>query len=318
MTKKILISIVSPAYNESQNISKIAEEVNIVMSNLKKYDYEYIFVDDGSTDDTWEEIAKASTKNKKIKGIRFSRNFGQQIAISAGIDVVKGDAVIYCDSDLQHPPSLFPKLINEWVKGSMVVHTKRLDTEEISFFKNLMSKFFYLTANALSDTKVEDGMADFKLLDKKVYRQLRSMKEKNRFLRGMVSWLGYKSTIVKYKARKRVAGKAWYNFTRNLEFAKTGLLSLSTKPLKYILNFGLFLIVSSLISIFTVFAVIIYEWNIRFFSPTIILIIINTLLIGFVIACLGIVAIYISYLHKEIIKRPMYLISDKINITNNI
>jgi dolichol-phosphate mannosyltransferase len=314
MTKKILISIVSPAYNESKNISKIINEVDAVMSNLKNYDYEYIFVDDGSSDNTWEEIIRISLKNKYIKGVRFTRNFGQQIAISAGIDVAKGDALIYCDSDLQHPPSLFPKLIDEWIKGAMIVHTKRLDTEEISFFKNLMSKFFYITANALSDTKIEDGMADFKLLDKKVYQKLRLMKEKNRFLRGMVSWLGYKSAIVKYKAGKRFKGKAWYNFARNLEFAKTGLLSLSTKPLKYILNFGLFLITFSIICIVTAFIVILYKWNIRFFSPTIILVIFNTLLIGFVIACLGIVAIYISYLHKEIIKRPTYLISEKINL----
>ncbi|MEK7536265.1 MAG: glycosyltransferase [Patescibacteria group bacterium] len=314
MTKKILITIVSPAFNESRNISKIVAEVDRIMSKLKKFNYEYIFVDDGSNDNTWLEIVKASAKNKHIKGIRFTRNFGQQIAITAGIDIAKGDALIYCDSDLQHPPSLFPKLINEWTKGSMIVHTKRLDTEGISFFKNLMSKFFYLFANALSDTKVEDGMADFKLLDKKVYLKLRSMKEKNRFLRGMVSWLGYKSSTVNYQARKRMAGKAWYNFSRNLEFAKIGLLSLSTKPLKYILNFGLLLIFISTISIVSVMAVIIYEWNIRYFSPTIILVIFNTLLIGFVIACLGIVAIYISYLYKEIIKRPTYLISEKINL----
>ncbi|MEK7472788.1 MAG: glycosyltransferase [Patescibacteria group bacterium] len=314
MTKKILISIVSPAFNESRNISRIVAEVDRIMSKLKKFNYEYIFVDDGSNDNTWQEIVKVSDKNKHIKGIRFTRNFGQQIAITAGIDIAKGEALIYCDSDLQHPPSLFPKLINEWTKGSMIVHTKRLDTEGISFFKNLMSKFFYLFANALSDTKVEDGMADFKLLDKKVYLKLRSMKEKNRFLRGMVSWLGYKSSTVNYQARKRMAGKAWYNFSRNLEFAKIGLLSLSTKPLKYILNFGLLLIFISTISIVSVMAVIIYEWNIRYFSPTIILVIFNTLLIGFVIACLGIVAIYISYLYKEIIKRPTYLISEKINL----
>lgn len=313
MPNKKLISIVSPIFNESKNIQEMVHEVATIMSNIKDLNYEYILVDDGSDDNTWNEIIKATKKNKCIKGIRFTRNFGQQTAITAGIDVAKGDALIYCDSDLQHPPSIFPKMIEEWNKGAMIVHTRRVDTEGISFFKNLMSKFFYLTANALSDTKVENGMADFKLLDKKVYKKLRSMKEKNRFLRGMVSWLGYKSSTVNYQARKRVAGKAWYNFSRNIEFAKTGLLSLSTKPLKYILNFGLFLITISLLSIATVFFVMLYEWNLRFFSPTIILVIFNTLLIGFVIACLGIVAIYISYLHKEIIKRPTYLVSEKVN-----
>ena len=313
MIKKNFISIVSPAFNESRNIHKMTTEVDNIMTTVKNIDYEYIFIDDGSTDDTWEQIVKTSKQNKKIKGIRFTRNFGQQIAISAGIDIAKGDCLIFCDSDLQHPPKLFPKLIEEWRKGSMIVHTKRVETEGISLFKNLMSKFFYITANALSDTKIEDGMSDFKLLDKEVYQKLRSMKEKNRFLRGMVSWLGYKSTIVKYKAGKRLNGRAWYNFSRSLEFAKTGLVSLSTKPLKYILNFGIFLIVSSIISIIVALVWIIYERNIRFFSPTVILVIFNTLLIGFVIACLGIVAIYISYLHKEIIKRPTYLISEKVN-----
>lgn len=313
MPEKRLISIISPAFNEAKNITEIAKQVGSVMATLREYDYEYIFVDDGSTDRTWEEIIKSTELNKKIRGIRFTRNFGQQIAITAGIDAARGDAVIYCDSDLQQPPSLFPKLIAEWIRGAKIVHTKRLETEGISASKNIMSKFFYASANALSDTRIEDGMADFKLLDKEVYSRLKTMEEKNRFLRGMVSWMGYPSAVVNYRARKRVAGNAWYNFSRNLEFAKIGILSLSTKPLKYIFYFGFFLIVTSLLSLIAVIATIIYEGNLRFFSPTVVLVIFNTLLIGFVIACLGIVAIYISYLHKEIINRPTYLVSEKVN-----
>lgn len=313
MSKRKLISIISPAFNEAKNIMEIVKEVDAVMSTLKGFDYEYIFIDDGSSDSTWKKITKAARLNKKIRGIRFTRNFGQQIAITAGIDAAKGDALIYCDSDLQHPPGLFPKLINEWVKGAKIVHTKRLETEGISSSKKIMSKIFYASANALSDTQMENGMADFKLLDKEVYSKLKSMKEKNRFLRGMVSWMGYSSAIVSYRARKRVGGQPWYDFTRNLKFAKTGILSLSTRPLKYIFYLGLFLITISLISLITVFAIVLYEKNLRYFSPTIILAIFNTLLIGFVIACLGIMAIYLSYLYKEIIKRPTYLISEKVN-----
>ncbi|MEK7497297.1 MAG: glycosyltransferase family 2 protein [Patescibacteria group bacterium] len=313
MQKKKLISIISPAFNEAKNIARMVNEVDSVISSLTGFYYEYIIVDDGSSDDTWGEITKIAKTNKNVRGIRFTRNFGQQIAITAGIDAAKGDALIYCDSDLQHPPSLFPKLVAEWKGGAKIVHTKRIDTEGISPFKNLMSKVFYLSANVLSDTQMEEGMADFKLLDKEVYSKLKSMKEKNRFLRGMVSWMGYPSAVVEYKARKRTAGRPWYNFARNLEFAKTGILSLSTRPLKYILYFGLFLIIASLISLVTIIAIILYERDLRFFSPTIVLVTFNTLLIGFVIACTGIVAIYISYLYKEIIKRPTYLISEKIN-----
>ena len=313
MSRRRLISVTSPAFNEGKNLAKMTKEIEEVMGVLKNFDYEYIIVDDGSTDNTWGEITRIAKQNKKVRGVRLTRNFGQQIAITAGIDMAKGDAVIYCDSDLQHPPSLFPKLIEKWKKGAKIVHTRRLETKGISFLKNLMSKIFYAFANALSDIKVEGGMADFKLLDKEVYSKLKSMKEKNRFLRGMVSWMGYPFAIVDYRARKRMAGQPWYNFSRNLEFAKIGILSLSTKPLKYISYLGLFLIVSSLTALIIVFVTIIYEKDLRFFSPTIILVIFNTFLIGFVIACLGIVAIYISYLYKEIIKRPTYLISEKVN-----
>lgn len=313
MPRRRLISVTSPAFNEGRNLAKMTKEIEEVMGVLKNFDYEYIIVDDGSTDNTWGEITRIAKQNKKVRGVRLTRNFGQQIAITAGIDVAKGDAVIYCDSDLQHPPSLFPKLIEKWKKGAKIVHTRRLETKGISFLKNLMSKIFYAFANALSDIKVEGGMADFKLLDKEVYLKLKSMKEKNRFLRGMVSWMGYPSAIVDYRARKRTAGQPWYNFSRNLEFAKIGILSLSTKPLKYISYLGLFLIVSSLTALIIVSVTIIYEKDLRFFSPTIILVIFNTFLIGFVITCLGIVAIYISYLYKEIIKRPTYLISEKVN-----
>lgn len=313
MQKRKIVSIISPAFNEARNISKMVSEVDNVITSLRGFDYEYILIDDGSSDNTWEEITKIAKKNKNIKGIRFTRNFGQQIALTAGIDKAHGDLIIYCDSDLQHPPNLFPKLINKWKSGAKIVHTKRVDTEGITLFKNLMSKIFYFSANMLSDTQMEDGMADFKLLDKEVYSKLKSMKEKNRFLRGMVSWMGYPSAIVEYKARRRTAGQPWYNFTRNLEFAKTGILSLSTRPLKYILYFGLFLIIASLLCLLTIVGITVYERDLRFFSPTIILVIFNTLLIGFVIASTGIVAIYISYLYKEIIKRPTYLVSEKIN-----
>ena len=139
---KKLISIVSPAYNEEKNVPLMVEEVKRVMGNLQKnYDFEYILVNDGSIDNTWEAIVNESKKDKRIKGLCFSRNFGHQMALTAGLDNAKGDAVIYCDSDLQQPPEVFPQLIKEWEQGSEVVHTKRLETEGEPFFKKLMSSF---------------------------------------------------------------------------------------------------------------------------------------------------------------------------------
>lgn len=313
--KKKLISIVSPAYNEEKNIAPMVSEVVDVMKPLaKKYDYEYILVDDGSQDSTWEKILAEVEKNKKVKGISLSRNFGQQLAITAGLDRAKGGAVIYLDSDLQQPPSLFPKLIEKWEKGVKVVHTKRIETGDKRVVKAISSRLFYFVANMLSNTPIEPGMADFKLLDREIYTKLNVMRERSRFLRGMVPWLGYRSEVVTYKAGRRNAGTPWYNLRRNITFAKDGILSISTKPLVLIGYLGLTLTITSFLGMAASFVIMIIKSDYRYISPVLLLVIFNTFLFGVVLSCLGIVALYISYLHQEIIKRPLYLVAKKVNV----
>jgi len=310
-TKKKLISIVSPAYNEAENIPLIVEEVKRVMAGLKeKYDFEYILVNDGSTDDTWEAILKEAEKDPRIKGICFSRNFGHQMALTAGLDHAKGDAVIYCDSDLQHPPNIFPKLIKEWEKGFDVVHTKRVKTEGEPFFKRLMSNLFYKVVNRFSNVRIEEGMADFKLLDKKVLSKLSYMREHDRFLRGMIPWLGFKSSIVEYNANKRIHGTSWYSFRRNLHFAKSGILAFSVKPLKYIGYLGILLVAFSILLIvyFGIRSIIFGSWLL---SPIFTFTILNTFLMGLSLVSLGIIALYVSNIYYEVLDRPLYVISDR-------
>lgn len=316
-TRKKLISIVSPAFNEEKNIIRMVSEVVGVMRSLApRYDYEYILVDDGSCDGTWNEIAKEAKKNKKIKGISLSRNFGQQLAITAGLDLVKGEAVIYCDSDLQHPPSLFPKLIEKWEKGAMVVHTLRIESEDKRIVKEILSRLFYAFANLLSNTPIKPGMADFKLLDREIYTKLNAMRERSRFLRGMVPWLGFRSDTVTYKAGKRSAGTPWYNIRRNITFAKDGILAISTKPLVWIGYLGLILTISSFLAMVASLITMTVKSDLRYISPVLLLVIFNTFLFGIVLTSLGVVALYISYLHQEIIKRPLYLIAKKVNVKN--
>jgi dolichol-phosphate mannosyltransferase len=313
---KRLISIVSPAHNEEENIPLIVQAVKAVVGKLEdKYDFEYILVNDGSTDATWLAIYNEALKDKRIKGLNFTKNFGHQIALTAGLDAAKGDAVIYCDSDLQHPPALFVELIQKWEEGNQVVHTKRLETEDAGVVKRLMSYVFYRFINALSDTKIENGMADFKLIDKKVLEVLKTMREQNRFLRGMVPWLGFKSTVVEYKACKRLHGKPWYNFWRNITFAKTGILSFSIKPLKYIGYFGILLTAgSALCTAFSAgYYLIVGSW---FLSPVVTLTMFNTLLIGIVLISLGIMSLYLSYVYTEVIDRPLYVLSGTCNMTD--
>ncbi len=308
--KKKLVSIVSPAYNEDVNIPLMVEEVKKSLLPLSdKYDFEYIIVNDGSWDNSWEVICEENKKDSRVKGINFSRNFGHQMALTAGLDRAKGDVVIYCDSDLQQPPSLFPKMLKLWEDGVKVVHTRRTFTDGEGTSKKLLSKLFYKFINLLSDTEIKEGFADFKLLDKEVLEKVKSMREHNRFLRGMVPWLGFKSAILEYKAGKRLHGTPWYNFSRNLEFAKTGIMSFSIKPLKYIGYFGVFLTIGS-IAILFLGAVISFIKGALYFSPTFYLLVFNTLLNGLMMSALGIVALYISYIYQEVINRPLYLISD--------
>jgi len=308
---KKLISIASPAYNEAENIPLIVEEVKRVMVGLKeKYDFEYILVNDGSTDDTWEAILKEAKKDPRIKGICFSRNFGHQMALTAGLDHAKGDAVIYCDSDLQHPPNIFPKLIKEWEKGFDVVHTKRVKTEGEPFFKRLMSNLFYKVVNRFSNVRIEEGMADFKLLDKKVLGKLSYMREHDRFLRGMIPWLGFKSSIVEYNANKRIHGTSWYSFRKNLHFAKSGILAFSVKPLKYIGYLGILLVAFSILLIvyFGIRSIIFGSWLL---SPIFTFTVLNTFLMGLSLVSLGIIALYVSNIYYEVLDRPLYVISDR-------
>ncbi len=310
-TNKKLISIVSPAYNEAENIPLIVEEVKKVMGGLKeKYDFEYVLVNDGSTDGTWEAILKEAKKDPRIKGICFSRNFGHQMALTAGLDHAKGDAVIYCDSDLQHPPNIFPKLIKEWEKGFDVVHTKRVKTEDEPFFKRLMSNLFYKVINRFSNVRIEEGMADFKLLDKKVLGKLSYMREHDRFLRGMIPWLGFKSSIVEYNANKRIHGTSWYSFRRNLHFAKSGILAFSVKPLKYIGYLGILLVAFSILLIvyFGIKSIIFGSWLL---SPIFTFTVLNTFLMGLSLISLGIIALYVSNIYYEVLDRPLYVISDR-------
>lgn len=315
MVARKLISIISPAYNEEENISTLVREARRAMEKLKqRYDYEYILVDDGSQDRTWEVMVQESRQSEKVKALRLTRNFGQQLALTAGIDKARGDLLIYCDSDLQHPPALFIEMVKEWEKGAKVVHTLRLETEGNAVLKKMMSRLFYLLANFLSETPLQSDMADFKLLDREVYMQLRAMRERNRFLRGLIPWLGFPAATVKYKARRRVHGTPWYNFRRNLSFAKSGLLSVSTKPLKYIGYLGFFMVILSLLGLILALALMIIKADPRYISPIFMLMMVNTFLIGLVLLCLGLVALYISYLHQEVIRRPLYVITESVNV----
>ncbi|MCK5474288.1 MAG: glycosyltransferase family 2 protein, partial [Candidatus Aenigmarchaeota archaeon] len=255
---KKTLSIIIPCYNEAENIihtkNRIIEQINKL-----QMDYELVFIDDGSTDGTKEILNKLHNKNKKLKAISFSKNFGHQAAIIAGLHYAKGNAVIMMDADLQHPPELIPKMINEWKSGFDIINTIRGKNKEDTIFKRTTSGRFYRTINLISNTKIPNGTADFRLMDRKVVDAFKDIEETNLFIRGMINWLGFSSTYIKYTPNKRHAGKTKYTFRKMMSLAFDGITSFSTAPLQMATLFGL------IISAFS-FLYLLYAIYIRLFT----------------------------------------------------
>jgi len=313
MTKKN-ISIVLPSYNEENNIVLIHKELSELSNSYKeKYSFEIIFVNDGSKDNTWEKIKEISRKDKSVKGISLSRNFGHQNAIQAGLKNSKGDAVVTMDCDLQHPVELIPNLIKKWEEGSKIVNTQRISTQKEPAFKRIMSNLFYKLINLISEIKIEQNTADFRLLDRQIIDELNKLPEKDVFYRGLVSWIGFENTVVSYKAKARVNGKSSYTFRKMLTLARTGITSFSMLPMKIIIFIGGTLFMGgSLVLMVMLYYKYIISYN--SFTGSAILaafIIVNN---GILIMLVGILSIYQINMIKELKNRPNYIIDESVNI----
>ena len=230
------VSIIVPCYNESDGLFLFYDELR--KHQPKKYHYEIILVDDGSSDETLKSIKKINAANNDVHYISFSRNFGHQYALKAGFDLCTGDCAICLDSDLQHPPELIPQLLDKWELGYESVMTKRLNHDSISLFKKLTSHFFYKLSNRLSDVKLENGVADFRLLDRKVIDALKNFSEDQLFLRAVIQWLGFRQTYIEYKAGERCAGESKYTLRKMISFALSGISAFSIKPLRFSIYLG--------------------------------------------------------------------------------
>jgi len=242
-----ILSIVVPAYKEAANLEHLHAEL---VRNLAPLlcSWELILVDDGSPDQTWERIVGLHEKDSRVRGFRLSRNFGHQYALLAGISEARGAAVITMDGDLQHPPSVVPSLVEDWQRGSKIVHTVRKDCPGMSWSKRVTSKMFYRVFSFLSGVPLSPGMADFRLLDRQVVTEVLKLKESGLFWRGLVQWVGYRSSKVEYECAERFAGSTSYNFRQMLRFAWTGITSFSIVPLRMATVLGLLTVSSRSIS----------------------------------------------------------------------
>jgi len=305
-----LLSIIVPIYNEESVIREFHTRLQGALSSLAHIiGSEIIFVDDGSKDTSLALLQELGKTMKNIRIISFSRNFGHQFAITAGLDKARGDAVVIIDGDLQDPPEVIPEMLKKWQAGYKIVYGVRDKRKGERFFKLLTAKLFYRLIKTLSDTDMPVDAGDFRLLDKKVVATLRGIREENRYLRGLISWTGFSQYGLPYQRDRRYAGKTKFTFRKMIKFAFDGILSFSDKPLKITSYLGfLFTLISFIIGLRIIIGkiqdpqVAVSGWTSM---------ILAVLFIGGIqLISLGILGLYLGREYREVKKRPLYVIAD--------
>lgn len=311
MPETMSLSIVVPVYNEEAVILETCKRLKNVMDSLGET-YEIIFVNDGSRDRTAFIINELCEKDKAIKFINFSRNFGHQLAITAGMDYASGEAIIVIDADLQDPPEVIPQMVQKWKEGFNVVYGKRLERKGETFFKKLTARLFYRLLRQLTDIDMPVDTGDFRLIDRNVCNALKLVNERNRYVRGIISWLGFKQTGIEFTREKRFAGETKYPFRKMIRFAFDAISSFSYKPLKLASYVGFFLSFFS----FLYLLVVLYEGT--FTNKTTpgwtSTLAVSLLFNGIVLIMLGIIGGYIGRIYDEAKGRPLYIIRQLKNL----
>ncbi len=310
------VSIIIPVFNEEGNILVLVEKLTEVFGSIPEIEFKIIFVDDGSTDQSLPILMSLSVKNPIVFYVSLSKNFGKDNALMAGINFSDADAVITMDADLQHPPELVSELIIGWEKGNDVVYAYRKDKNiHVSFFTRVRSQLFYYIVNRLSDVKLENGISDFKLMDRKVIEVINKLPEDKPFLRGIIKWVGFKQMPVEYEPDERSSGSTKYDFNTLISLATNGLTSFSTKPLSFAIYLGFFFSAISLLYIPYVLMSFYFNWDrgpgwasvivtIAFFG-------------GLQLMIMGIIGLYLGKTFIQGKGRPKYIIQSS-NLNNNI
>lgn len=303
--EKQLISIITPAYNEEANLEEFHRQVAETLDRTGIV-WEILMIDDGSADKTSEVIDRLHQLDPRVKGISFARNFGNQIAVSAGLAAASGDAVIIIDADLQHPIELIPEMVSAWRKGADIVNTVRRYGNKAPLSKRILSAIFYKVMNLLSGTKIETAAPDFKLLDRRVVDLLIQMPERTRYLKALIPWLGFSHVSIPFDCKERFAGKSSFNFVKLAELALDGIVSFTTKPLRWIIYLG------ALVLMMTVPYGAWALFQFLFLGPKTpgwtSIILLNLLLGGATLISLGIIGEYVGRIYDEVKRRPLWTI----------
>lgn len=306
-----LVSLVIPIYNEESCIPTLWEQLQKITVGFSGYSVEYIFVDDGSADKSYSLLERIASETVTAKVLRFSRNFGHQIAITAGLAYASGDAVIVMDADLQDPPEVLKQMIAKYEAGYDVVYAVRKSRSGETFFKKITAKLFYRFLNAMSSISIPLDTGDFRLVSRRVADVLKTLGEQDRFVRGLVSWVGFKQTPIYFERHARLAGETKYPLKKMISFAMNGILSFSTLPLKWASWLGfVFAGVSGLYIVVVIFLRIMGHTFPGYAS----LMVVMLLLGGIQLMTIGILGEYVGRLYMESKKRPLYIVQDVLNI----
>lgn len=311
------VSIVIPVYNEEKNIPKVYEAL---VKNTKdiQNDFEFIFINDGSIDKSEEEIQKLTIADSRVKNIEFSRNFGKEMATTAGIRESSGESIIMIDADLQHPPEFIVEFISRWNKGAEIVIGQRIENTGISPIKKIGSWFFYRIMQLISDTKMVSGETDFRLIDRKVADAFIPLSEHQRMTRSLVNWLGFKKEYVKFKSPARTSGRPAYSNRKLFNLAIHTFVSNSLSPLRFAGFIGLVItFLSSILGLAVIIDKYVYNdpmgWKVTGSGELAVLIL---FLIGIVLMMLGIMSLYIGNINSEVVGRPLYIVRKKTNFNS--
>jgi len=304
------VSLVVPVFNEIEVLGAFYERATRALHALAGMTYEIVFIDDGSQDGSYAELAALAARDAHIRVLKLSRNFGHQIAISAGIDHAKGDCVVIMDADLQDPPELVATMIDTWRQGFDVVYGVRSDRAGETPIKLLTATMFYRLLDRLTNIRIPANVGDFRLISRRVVDQLKLLREKDRFVRGLVSWVGYPQTGITYKRDRRFAGATKYPFRKMIRFASDGITSFSTMPLKLATWLGYASAVLAVLYLISVFVQKLLGYTVDGWAT----IMVAMLFMGSVqLICIGILGEYIGRVFNEVKPRPMYVIEEDLH-----
>lgn len=311
----VQLSVVIPVYNEEDNLERVFRELQEILKQATK-SYEIVFVNDGSTDTSRDIITKIAKKHSEVRLVHFSRNFGKELATTAGIHHARGEAIMMFDADGQFPADLIPEFIEKWQNGAQIVTGVRVSNQKEGFVKRYGSRFFYKLMNSMAASSITPGATDFRLIDRSVQKEFKRFSERRRITRGLIDWSGFNEETIEFHANERIAGTASYSFSKLLKLAVNSIISLSLTPLYFSGYAGLIITpLAAFAGIFIIIEQLILGDPLGLnITGTAMLGILLLFFLGILLTSQGLMALYISHIHTETQGRPMYIIDERYSI----